>query len=237
MANVLQGQVYRCDFGAEGGVELADRRLALVVSRDDYNTGSSSVLVVPTTRGDVAPLYLDYYPPLEQFGTRASCRNIRAIRNDRLQRLKGTATSSQMVEVVRGGVLPYLWGGILHIPSDGWEFAPGTVHKGFIPNHRGEVEESWFLVLACNEENRFATVSKVDQMSVGESQVRVPLTALDGPNDMAAYSHGVQAVDLGVAVDGLAGPSYIGTVAPGSLITVVQRVVRLTRLPVRRAFP
>ena len=115
------------------------------------------------------PLYLDYYPPLEQFGIRASCRNIRAIRDDRLQRLKGTATASQMVEVVRGASLPYLWGGILHTPSDGWEFAPGTVHKGFIPNHRGEVEESWFLVLACNEENRFATVSKVDQMLVGES--------------------------------------------------------------------
>ena len=54
MANVSQGQVYRCDFGAEGGVELAGPRLALVVSRDDYNIGSSSVLVVPTTRGDVA---------------------------------------------------------------------------------------------------------------------------------------------------------------------------------------
>ena len=37
MAEVSQGQVYRNDFGLEGGVELADKRFALVVSRDDYN--------------------------------------------------------------------------------------------------------------------------------------------------------------------------------------------------------
>ena len=53
MAEVSQGQVFRCDFGVEGGVELADRRLALVVSRDDYNLASSTVLVVPTTTGGV----------------------------------------------------------------------------------------------------------------------------------------------------------------------------------------
>lgn len=90
MADVSQGQVYRCDFGAEGGIELAGPRLALVVSEDAYNAGSSSVLVVPTTRGGFDPLYVDYYPPLERFGTRASCRNIRAIRADRLRRLKGS---------------------------------------------------------------------------------------------------------------------------------------------------
>ena len=235
MADVSQGQVYRCDFGAEGGVELAGPRLAVVVSRDDYNTGSSSVLVVPTTRGDVDPLYIDYYPPLEQFDTRASCRNIRAIGADRLRLLVGNAVPSQMVEVLRRGVLPYLWGGVRHTPSDGWEFAPGTVHSGFIPNHRGEIEGSCFLVLSCNEANGFATVSKVDRSRVGASRVRVPLTALDGPDDMVAYSHGVQAVDLAVATDGLGGHSYVGTVAPGSWITVVQNIVRLTRLPVRRA--
>ena len=124
MANVSQGQVYRCDFGAEGGVELAGSRLALVASRDDYNVASSSVLAVPTTRGNVDPLYIDYYPLLEQFDTRASCRNIRAIRADRLRSLKGTATPAQMLEVVRGGVLPYLWGAVRHAPSDGWEIWP-----------------------------------------------------------------------------------------------------------------
>jgi mRNA-degrading endonuclease toxin of MazEF toxin-antitoxin module len=66
MADVSQGQIYRCDFGAEGGVELAGPGLAMVVSRDDYNRASSSVLVVPTTRGDIDPLYVDYYRPLEQ---------------------------------------------------------------------------------------------------------------------------------------------------------------------------
>ena len=74
-------------------------------------------------------------------------------------------------------------------------------------------------------------------LRVGESKVRVPLITVEGPNDMVAYSHGVQAVDLGVAFDGLEARSYIGTVAPRSLITVVQRVVRLTRLPARRALP
>ena len=230
MADVSQGQVYRCDFGAEGGIELAGPRLALVVSEDDYNAGSSSVLVVPTTRGGFDPLYVDYYPPLEQFGTRASCRNIRAIRADRLRRLKGDAKRSEMVEVVRGGILPYLWNAVRHTPSVGWEFPPGTVHNGFIPNHRGEVEESWFLVLACNEVNGFATVSKVDQLPVGESQVRIPLTSLEGPTSMAAYSHGLQAVDLNVAFDALHGPSYVGTVSRGSLIRVVRKVARLVRL-------
>ena len=50
------------------------------------------------------------------------------------------------------------------------------MHNGFIPNHRGEIEETWFLVLACNEENCVATVARVDQLRVGESKVRVPLT-------------------------------------------------------------
>ena len=104
------------------------------------------------------------------------------------------------------------------------------MHNGFIPNHRGGVEESWFLVLACSEVNGFATVSKVNRLPVGETQVRVPLTFLEGPTGMAAYSHGLQAVDLNVAFDGLQGLSYVGAVAPGSLIRVFQRVVRLTRL-------
>ena len=37
MAEVSQGRVYGCDFGLEGGVDLADRRLALVVRREDCN--------------------------------------------------------------------------------------------------------------------------------------------------------------------------------------------------------
>ena len=234
MAQVSQGQVFRCDFGAEGGVELAGPCLALVVSRDDYNQGSSSVLVVPTTRGGVDPRYIDYYPPLEQFDTRASCRNIRAIRADRLRRLKGTAKRSQMADVVRRGVWPYLWSSVRHAPYEGWATAPGTVHNGFIPNHRGEIEETWFLVLACNRENCFATVAKVDQVPVGESRVRIPLTAADGPPDMAAYSHGIQAVDLNVAFDGLESPSYVGTVHPRSLIRVTQKVALLTKLPTPR---
>ena len=233
MAEVSQGQVFRCDFGAEGGVELAGPRLALVVSRDDYNSASSSVLVVPTTRGNIDPRYTDYYPPLEQFDTRASCRNIRTIRADLLRRLKGTVTVSQMADVVRRGVWPYLWGAVRHAPYRGWQTAPGTVHSGFVPNHRGEVEESWFLVLACNRTNCFATVAKVDQLPVGQSQVRVPLTAVEGPDDMVAYSHAIQAVDLSVAFDGLPSPSYVGVVHPGSLIRVVQKVTRLTRLPTR----
>ncbi len=164
-------------------------------------------------------------------GTRASCRNIRAIRADRLRRLKGTATRSQMLQVVRGGVWPYLWDGVRRASSYGSEFAPGTVHNGFIPNHRGVIEESCFLVLACNEGNWFATVAKVDQLPVGESQVRVPLTAVNGPDDLAAYSHGLQAVDLSVAVEGSACPTYVGAVDLGSLVRVVRSVVRLTRSP------
>ena len=92
MVTVSQGQVFTCDFGAEGGVELSGPRLAVVVSRNDYNRENSSVLVVPTTRGDIDPLYIDYYPLLEQLDTRASCRNIRVIRTDRLRQLEGTAT-------------------------------------------------------------------------------------------------------------------------------------------------
>ena len=188
MAEVSQGQVYRCDFGAEGGVELADRRLALVVSRDDYNRASSSVLVVPTTTGSVDPLYLDYYPRLEQFDTRASCRNIRAFRADLFGPLQGSATRDEMQRVIRGAVFPHIWSGVFYPPAEKCDFAPGAVHNGFITNHRGEVEESWFLVLTCNDENGLATVAKVDEQSVGQSKVRVPLTVVDGPSPMVAYS-------------------------------------------------
>ena len=231
MAEVSQGQVYRCNFGVEGGVELGDRRLALVVSRNDHNAENSSVLVVPTTRGSFDPLYVDYYPFLEELGTRASCRNIRTFRANLFGSLKGVATLAEMQRVIRGAVWPHIWSGVSYAPADEWGFAPGTVHNGFIPNHRGEVEESWFLVLTCNGENGFSTVAKVDQRSVGESKVRVPLTALDGPDKMAAYSHGVQSVDLGVSVEGLDGPSYVGKVDQASLIRVVQGLARLTRLP------
>ena len=58
MVTVSQGQVFTCDFGAEGGVELSGPRLAVVVSRNDYNRENSSVLVVPTTRGDIDPCIL-----------------------------------------------------------------------------------------------------------------------------------------------------------------------------------
>ena len=88
-----------------------------------------------------------------------------------------------------------------------------------------------FLVLTCNEENGFATVAKVDQRDVGGSKVRVPLTAVEGPNAMAAYSHGVQGVDLWMAVDGLVGSSHVGTVDRTSLIRVVLSLAGLTRLP------
>ena len=231
MAEVSQGQVYRCDFGAEGGVELADRRLALVVSRDDYNVRNSSVLVVPTTRGGFDPLYIDYYPFLEQLGTHASCRNIRSFRAGLFDSLRGVASRAEMQRVIRVAVWPHIWSGVGYLPADDWEFAPGMVHNGFIPNSRGEVEECWFLVLACNDENGFATVAKVDQCPVGESRVRVPLTAVDGPDQMAAYSHGIQSVDLGVSVDGLDGASYVGKVDRRSLITVVRTLAHLTRLP------
>lgn len=169
-------------------MELADRRFALVVSRDDYNRGSSSVLVAPTTTGGIDPLYLDYYPRLEQFDTRASCRNIRAFKADRLVSLQGSATRDEMHGVIRGGVLPHILSGLFYPPDGESVFAPGTVHNGFITNHRGEVEESWFLVLACNGENGLATVAKVDGQSVGGSKVRVQLTLADGPSRMAAFS-------------------------------------------------
>ena len=230
MVTVSQGQVFTCDFGAEGGVELSGPRLAVVVSRNDYNRGNSSVLVVPTTRGDIDPLYIDYYPLLEQLDTRASCRNIRVIRADRLRQLEGIATPQQMVQVVRGGLFPYLRDGVLRPHSDDWDFASGTVHNGYIPNQRGEIEQSWFLVLASNEENGFATVSKVDQSDVGGSELRVALTSMDGPSKMAAYSHGIQGVDLGVSVEGLDGPSYVGTVDRPSVVRVARRLSRWVRL-------
>ena len=235
MAEVSQGQVYRCDFGLEGGVELADRRFALVVSRDDYNRGSSSVLVVPTTTGGVSLPYISYYPRLDQFDTRAACRNIRAIKADLLGSLQGSATRDEMQSVVRGALFPHIWSGVFYPPAEECYFAPGTVHNGFITNHRGEVEESWFLVLTCNDENGLATVAKVDERPVGKSKVRIPLTAVDGPKGMAAYSHGVQTVDLAVSVADLDRPSYIGTADRRSLIGVIGRLSRLTRLPRLRA--
>ena len=231
MAEVSQGQVYRCDFGAEGGVELADRRFALVVSRDDYNLGNSSVLVVPTTGSGVDPLYTGYYPRLEQFDTRASCRNLRAFKAELFGSLQGSATRDEMQRVIRGAVLTHIWSGVLYPPAEGFDFAPGTVHNGFIPNHRGMVEESWFLVLTCNDENGLSTVAKVDERPVGKSKVRVPLTAVDGPSKMAAYSHGVQAVDLAVSTTELGGCSYVGKADQRSLIRVIGSLAHLTRLP------
>ena len=231
MAEVFQGQVYRCDFEVEGGVELADRRLALVVSRDDYNRGSSSVLVVPTTSGGVDPIYIDYYPRLEQFDTRASCRNIRAFKADLFGSLQGSARRDEMQRVIRGGLLVHVLSGVSCPPAGEGDFGVGTVHNGLITNHRGEVEESCFLVLTCNDENGLATVAKVDQRPVGCSTVRIPLTALDGPGQMAAYSHGVQTVDLAVSTADLGEPSYVGTVDKPSLIRVVSRLASLTRLP------
>ena len=231
MATVLQGQVFSCDFGAERGVELAGPRLAVVVSRNDFNRESSSVLVVPTTRGDIDPLYIDYYPYLEQLDTRASCRNIRLIKADRLGRLEGVATAKQMGQVVRGGLFPYLRDGVLQSHSDHWEFAPGHVHRGLIPNHRGEIEESCFLVLACNEGNGFATVSKVDQSDVGESALRVALTSVAGRGGLTAYSHGIQGIDLEVSVEASDGHSHVGTVDPPSVVKVARGLARLVRLP------
>ena len=231
MAEVSQGQVYRCNFGVEGGVELADRRFAVVVSRDDYNLGSSSVLVVPTTASGVDPLHIGYYPRLEEFDTRASCRNIRAFKADLFGSLQGSASRDEMQRVIRRAVLPHIWSGVFYPPGELLGFPPGTVHNGFITNHRGEVEESCFLVLTCNDENGLATVAKVDQRPVGQSTIRLRLTALDGPSGMAAYSHGVQTVDLAVSVADLNGASYVGRVDRHSLVRVVSRLSSLTRLP------
>ena len=231
MADVSQGQVYECDFGVERGVELSAERLALVVSRDAYNTANSSVLVVPTTTGGVDEQYIDYYPELRTLGTRASCRNLRAIKAKRLGSVQGTAKRKEMLAVTIGALRPYIQEGVMHRPDTPSEFCPGTVHNGFIPNTSGEIEESWFLILACNEANMFATVVKVDQKPVGGSLLRIPLTATDGLRGMAAYSHVVQPVDLVATFNDVEGDTYVAQVDDRSLAAVARRVVQLTRLP------
>ena len=231
MAKASQGQIYRCDFGKERGVELAHGRLALVISADTFNQGSSSVLVVPTTRGAIDPKYVDYYPPLEQIGTCAASRNLRTIHQDRLGSFQTEATRGQLVQIARGALWPYLDDGILLGNGERSERSPGNVHNGFIPNHHGDIEESWFLILAYNENNGFATIVKVDQKPVGQSQVRVPLAAIDGPQGMAAYSHQVQPVDLNEAFTGLIKPSYRARIHDDSLAVVIEKVKELTTPP------
>ena len=231
VAPVSQGEVYNCDFGVERGVELSGKRPALVVSADQENSSGQNVLVVPTTQGSFDPMYLDYYPWLEELGSRASCRNLRTISIHQFGNLMGSATREEMRRVVRGGVWPYLEDSLLHGNSNGSDPCPGTVHRGFIPNCSGLIEESWFLVLASNPSNGFATVVKVDRKPVGLSKVRIPLTVTDGPYNMAAYSHRVQPVDLSEAFRGLEAPGYVGRVEAGSLRAVVRRVMQLTRIP------
>ena len=231
MASVSQGQVYACDFGEERGVELAHGRFALVVSPDTFNQGSSSVLVMPTTKGDIDPHYVDYYPPLEQMDTRVSCRNLRTIHENRLSGFRIKATREQLVLIARQVLWPYLEDGLWLEDGEQSEFSPGNVHNGFIPNHRGGIEESWFLILGYNEVNGFATVVKVDQKPVGESEVRIPLVATHGPPDMAAYSHQVQPVHLDEAFKDLEKPSYQGHVDDISLAIVIEKVKDHTEPP------
>ena len=229
MPMVSQRRIYECDFGAQRGVELAGRRPALVVSEDAHNSSSPSVLVVPTTQGHVDPKYIGYYPQLESLGTRASSRNLRTVDKTLLGSSIGSATHPEIRGVLRRGFWPYLEDFLLNWETPSPRLCPGTVHQGLIPNHRGEVEESWFLILAHNDANQFATVVKVDRKPVGQSKLRLPLTALDGPHDMAGYSHDVQAVDLNEAFRGSTSSSYKGRVDRGSLKRTVENIMRLTK--------
>ena len=108
-------------------------RFALVVSPDTFNQGSSSVLVMPTTRGDIDPHYVDYYPPLEQMDTRVSCRNISTIHENRLNGLQIEATRQQLVLIARRVLWPYLDDGLWIEDGEQSELSPGNVHHGFIP--------------------------------------------------------------------------------------------------------
>ena len=228
---VFQGQVFDCDFGVERGVELSGERLALVISRDEYNSSSSSVVVVPTTRSGVNPRYLRYYPRLESLDTWASCRNLRTVDKSLLGSLEGVASRAEIVRALRLGVWPYLRHFLLHGARGVTQLDPGTVHCGVVPNSGGGVEESLFLVLAYNEVNGFATVAKVDFRPPGESQVRIPLEVSDGPLGMVACSHRLQSVDIDEAFLDLTEPSYAGRVRNDSLAAVVDNVVKITGLP------
>lgn len=187
--------------------------------------------MVPTTTGAVAPRHLDYYPRLEGCDTRAASRNVRSFRAATLGRRLCSATFEEMYAVVRQGLWRHLFYGLSGGPGEVNYFALGTVHNGLITNSRGAVGESWFLVLTYNDGNGLATVVKVDREPVGESTVRLPLTALEGPDDMAACAHGVQTVDLGASTEGFEGARYVGAVDRRSLASVVNRVSGLTMLP------
>ena len=229
MVDVSQGQIYECDLGVQRGVELAGQRFALVVSHDDHNRSGQNVLVLPTTRGSggAEDMYLDFYPWVESVGTRASCRDIRTVSGTLLGSLAGTATGEELRKAMRLGMGPYLEDALL---PDGSMWSPGTVHSGLIPNARGQEEESWFMILTCNEKNGFATVVKVDQGPAGESQVRVALEVVEGPTVLTAVCHQVQSVDLEATFAEVGTDSLVGVVKDDCLEPVVDGVLRILRL-------
>lgn len=229
MVEVSQGQIYECDFGVQRGKELACRRLALVVSHDEHNRSGTHVLALPTTRGDggVDRSYLEFYPWLEGVGTRASCRNIRSVSGDLLGALQGTATPAEFRRVLLTGIGPYFEDALF---VDESEFSPGTIHRGMIPNHRGKEEEACFLILPCNEGNLVATVVKVDEVPVGESQVRIALELEDSPLELTAFCHQVQSIDIIESFEKNVEDNYVARVNERCVEVVVNRLLVIMRL-------
>lgn len=132
--------------------------------------------------------------------------------------------------MVREGIWPYLGDSLRVGTASRSDLASGTVHNGLIPNSRGLIEESLFLVLVSNEANGFGIVVKVDRKPVGSSQLRIPLVMTEGPRHLAAWSHCVQPVDLREALGGLQVPGYMGRVDVSSLASVVENIMGITQV-------
>lgn len=198
MAGIVQGLVYRCDFGPILGRELSGRRRALVLSSDEVHELTGAAIVVPTSGQSPPDDVPDWHRPVADAGSWASVRQFKTVPVSLLnpRHPEGEATRGEFDDIRQRIMLRLLtavldrrfeFGGV-EIPM-----RPGTVLTMRAYSRSGA--EYLQRCLVCNYNgNGIANAFAISSSSRPNSRVAVEVAGPDGP--LTVLPHQVRSVDL-----------------------------------------
>lgn len=193
MADILRGEVRRCDFGDEVGHELSGHRYGLVLSDAPFNREFDAAVVAPVT-GSLPVLPHRWHIPVCSEDSWAVVRQLRTVAASRLKRLSCTASLEQMEDVSHA---VSRWLGEPS-PVVGYEtVVPGSIYRAQIPGLISGVYESDVLVLDYSPGNCMAVVMVASVGDVGNSVPKVPFQ-MDGDDKMrVVHAHQMRTISDG----------------------------------------
>lgn len=193
MADILRGEVRRCDFGDEEGHELSGHRYGLVLSDAPFNRRVDVAVVAPVTGSPPVPPHRWHIPVCSE-GSWAVVRQLRTVAGSRLKGLLCTASLDQMEEVSHAVIR---WLGEPSPMVDYETVVPGGIYRAHITEVRSGMYESDVLVLDYSPGNRMAVVMVASVGEVGNSKLKVPFQ-LDGDDRMrVVHAHQMRTISEG----------------------------------------